>query len=312
MKFRVGQRVRLLTESGEGVITQLLDEKHVEVDLGDDFPLDVHVDDLVEVDSQLSSFYGSEEEEKKKDSLPKKLGQLFELSLAITRKDATTYQCLIINPEPLEILYTCYAKVGGSYRGMAAGQLPSGEVQNLGSLSNDEMLGLKAWYLQSLAFRPGKGHPQAAAITQLDWNKSRLKEAPRYIEALEKEGWIFSLRERPTQLEVDVNQRPPSLKQPDLPPRPQKIIDLHLEALGPMAKLIKGNNVLPFQLKRAEEAFSEALAQNCTSLVLIHGVGEGKLKEAVWKKFEGNPHVKELLPADSAQFGSGATQILFK
>ena len=43
MRYRIGQKVRLLHDSGEGVIISLIDKYHVEVDLGDDFPIDVHI-----------------------------------------------------------------------------------------------------------------------------------------------------------------------------------------------------------------------------------------------------------------------------
>ena len=312
MKFRVGQRVRLLTDTGEGIITQLLDQNHVEVDLGDDFPLDVHVDELVPVDNQLSSFYSSESKEKQQDSLPKKMGQLFELSLAVVEGEAGAYNWYIINPEPIEILYVSYLKLKGKYRGVSRGQLPSGQVQLMGSIRPEDMHQLKGWYVQSLAFRAGKGHPQAAAVTQLDWNRSRLGEPSRYIEVLNEKGWIYSLRMEPTQLERNVAVSPPNVKATDQSPRPQKIVDLHLEALGPLARHLKSGDILPLQLKRAEDAFSNALHENCSSLILIHGVGEGKLKQAVKQLFEGNEHVRQIVPGDRSKFGSGATQIDFK
>ena len=63
MKFRVGQRVRMLHESGEGVVTKLIDKKHVEVDLGDDFPIDMHVDELIPIDRSEQTYLTPEEEE---------------------------------------------------------------------------------------------------------------------------------------------------------------------------------------------------------------------------------------------------------
>ena len=46
---RVGQRVRFLHDSGEGVISGLVDKQHVEVDMGDDFPMEVHISEVIPV-----------------------------------------------------------------------------------------------------------------------------------------------------------------------------------------------------------------------------------------------------------------------
>ena len=63
MKYHIGQKVSLLHESGEGKITAILDKNHVEVDLGDDFPIDVHISEIIPIDPEEDKFFKKEERE---------------------------------------------------------------------------------------------------------------------------------------------------------------------------------------------------------------------------------------------------------
>ena len=72
MDFRVGQRVRLLHESGEGVIVRLIDKKTVEVDMGDDFPIDVAVDELILIDQAERRYMGGKADEDEKQDAEKR------------------------------------------------------------------------------------------------------------------------------------------------------------------------------------------------------------------------------------------------
>ena len=94
MNYRIGQRVRLLHASGEGVIVALIDKKTVEVDMGDDFPVDVNVDEIIPIDRAEAFYLGDEEttpEPEKKTNSLKTTGtlgiSLIELSLVVYKHE---------------------------------------------------------------------------------------------------------------------------------------------------------------------------------------------------------------------------------
>ena len=71
-------------------------------------------------------------------------------------------------------------------------------------------------------------------------------------------------------------------------------------------------DMLFLQITACEKAISDALINNHTSLVLIHGVGEGRLKAKIHEKLHAHPKVKEYRPADMMKYGGGATEVFFK
>lgn len=320
MQYRVGQRVRLLHESGEGVIIRLIDKKHVEVDTGDDFSIDVHIDELVPVDGAEFNYLGGREDkqqlEEKHSKTIRQLGvALLDLSLVVSRRGEEHYDLHIFNPEPAAILFTCYIKARGKYTGMASGQIDSGEGRVLFSLPKSELHQVKSFYFQALSFVPGKGHPHAALSKELSWSKNHLMSAPRFLPTLEGEGWVFSLREDKQRVEVaDIPEKKlTDLIEEDAPtPRLEPEIDLHIETLVKRPYELAPSEMLRAQLKRLDEVLSDSIVHNYAGMVLIHGVGIGKLKSEVHKRLKAATHVSSFFQADPKKYGNGATKVIFK
>lgn len=320
MRFRIGQRVRMLHDSGQGVITALIDNNNVEVDLGDDFPVEVHISEIVAIDRAEGMLKPVEDviEEDKPDtrsSTPNTLGiSIFELSMALVLEDdADKYSLYLINPEPVDILYTSYTRQKQRYVAMDAGKVSSGDLRLLFSVSADQLAQVKGFYFQILSFRLGKGHPHQPAIKELKWNKGQLLEKPRQVEALHKKGWIYSLRiEEESTIEKLLEKEGVTVKITDKSPRAHKLVDLHIEELVPNPHQLSPSEMLQIQVQRTMLAVSQALAENYASLVLIHGVGEGTLRKEVLKILEHTPHVKKFEAADPTKFGNGATIAYFK
>jgi hypothetical protein len=318
MKYRVGQRVRMLHDSGEGVITQLLDRYHVEVDLGDDFPIEAHIDELIAIDRAETNYLGEgtvAQEEKKGTQNPTVLGSnMIELSLVVIPKDEDHYELFLINPEPVEMVYTCFSVSKNSYQGLRIGQLDSGEYQSLATYTRKELDGLKGFYFQVLSFRPGKGHPHAPFIRDLKWTRAHLQQPSQSVPALGTSGWVFNLREDPLAKEVAKIHESEFIRvrQVDVPVhRPEPEIDLHIEALVPKAYQLGPSEIVKIQQKRIDEALNDSLLNHYASMVLIHGVGEGKLRQMVQESLKKAKHVKSYGPADPKKYGNGATKVIF-
>src|SRR5690606_5222084 len=60
-----------------------------------------------------------------------------------------------------------------------------------------------------------------------------------------------------------------------------EVLDLHLESLAPHAKNWSNFEILTLQLNALENALATAIALRQDSMIVIHGVGKGKLKEEV-------------------------------
>ncbi|MEO0895543.1 MAG: Smr/MutS family protein [Bacteroidota bacterium] len=320
MRYRVGQKVRLLHESGTGVITNLIDRHHVEVDMGDDFPIDVHIDEIIPVDSGENTFLGASEEIEERISerlgtTIKQLGtSILDLSLVVLPKGDRTYTLHLANPEPVELLFTCFIKKGKKYEGIASGVLNSGEHFKLMQLDIDELNKLKSFYVQVLQFLPGAGFPHTPLQRELDWNKGRIQSPPKFLKLFNAEGWPFSLREDKQSTDIQSIKESEFVrikKVEEAKPREEGEVDLHIEELVKKPHLMKASEMLKVQLEHFRKMLDKAIMDNYASLVVIHGVGEGTLRKEVHKVLKTIKQVKSVEKGDLNKYGNGATKIIF-
>ena len=319
MEYRIGQRVRLLHDKGEGVVTGLIDKHHVEVDFGDDFPMDMHVSEIIAIDSTETRYLGPSEKEKAVKEAEKpvqKMGAtLFDLSLAVAPSGDDRYELVLINPEPADVLFTCYMKQRNKYTGIAHGQVSSGTIFSMMEISEVELLQVKSFYFQIQAFVSGKGHPHAPWSRDLPWSREVMVQKAKDILALDRRGWVISLREDPQVKDVQAigDTEFVRIRKEDTPAKiVEPVIDLHIEKLTPRPWEILPSEILKVQMKYLEKALSDALLEHCSSMIVIHGIGEGVLRNAVRDALRKHPQVKSFEGADPAQFGNGATKVIFK
>ncbi|MDO5509116.1 MAG: hypothetical protein Q4F57_00330 [Weeksellaceae bacterium] len=85
------------------------------------------------------------------------------------------------------------------------------------------------------------------------------------------------------------------------------VVDLHYGHLDAYDKNMPKNRILPMQLRVAERACEEALAEGHDKIILIHGKGTGKLEAALkaWLDERGWKHYD----ADFAKYKLGATEV---
>ena len=311
MIYRIGQRVRLLHQHGEGVITDLLDKKYVEVDIGDDFPVEVHIDDLVAVEAADARFWGNEKEAQQEHA-PKVMGnQLFEISLLFAAEEEVV-KVWLVNPEPITILYTIYVKVKGKYSGYAAGKIDSGSLIELSAFSRAEFDSIRELYTQTLGFKAGKGHPHGLEHSQHPL-KNLSSTPSRRVEVIRRNAWAISLRKVVDIVADRVNNQSVNTEK-DLPVSRSgfRLVDIHIEELHEKPHTLASSEIMEIQLKATEEALSKAIAEGSEYLIIIHGVGTGILKKAVRDLLKNFSAVDSVEAGDPNLYGNGATKVWIK
>ncbi len=88
----------------------------------------------------------------------------------------------------------------------------------------------------------------------------------------------------------------------------RRIIDLHIEELVDDHSTWSNDQILNYQLKALRNFFNKAKNERIRKLIVIHGVGEGVLKEEVLAYFTKIDGVL-IQEADFREFGKGATEI---
>lgn len=95
-----------------------------------------------------------------------------------------------------------------------------------------------------------------------------------------------------------------------LPP-PRTVVDLHIEKISDNWKHLSNFEILNLQLKEFEKFYDLAVSHYQPSLTIIHGVGEGKLKDEIHFILRTKREVKSFVNQYTAAYGYGATEIYF-
>jgi len=92
----------------------------------------------------------------------------------------------------------------------------------------------------------------------------------------------------------------------------RSVIDLHMEKLSDNWKHMSNFEILNMQLKEFEKWYELALAHHQASLVVIHGVGSGKLRDEIHDILKQKKEVRYFINQYDPRFGYGATEIFFQ
>lgn len=91
----------------------------------------------------------------------------------------------------------------------------------------------------------------------------------------------------------------------------RSVIDLHIEKITDNWKHMTNFEIITLQLKEFEKWYDLAVANRQQNLIVIHGVGKGRLKEEIHDILKIKKEVKSFINQYDARFGYGATEILF-
>ena len=94
--------------------------------------------------------------------------------------------------------------------------------------------------------------------------------------------------------------------------QPRSVIDLHIEKLTDDWKHLSNYEIVSLQLKTFEKYYELALAHIQPSLIVIHGIGEGKLRDEIHERLRLKKEVKSFVNQYHSLYGYGATEIFFQ
>lgn len=90
------------------------------------------------------------------------------------------------------------------------------------------------------------------------------------------------------------------------------VVDLHIEKLTDNWKRMSNYEILSLQLRTFEKYYDLAVAHHQPTLIVIHGVGEGVLRNEVHDILRLKKEVKSFVNQYHPAFGYGATEIYFQ
>jgi hypothetical protein len=96
-----------------------------------------------------------------------------------------------------------------------------------------------------------------------------------------------------------------------LPPA-RSVVDLHIEKISNSWQQLSNYEIMNLQLSEFEKYYELSIAHRQASLIVIHGVGEGKLRDEIHEILKHKKEVKSFINQFHPLYGFGATEIYFK
>ena len=93
---------------------------------------------------------------------------------------------------------------------------------------------------------------------------------------------------------------------------PRSVVDLHIEKLSDSWNQLSNYEILQQQLQAFEKYYDLAVSHYQSNLTVIHGIGEGKLRDEIHQLLKTKKEVRSFVNQYSHLYGYGATEIYFE
>ncbi|MCU0449219.1 MAG: DUF2027 domain-containing protein [Bernardetiaceae bacterium] len=319
--MNIGDRVRLVHHTQEGIVTAFLPNQVVEVEIEDGFKIPVLKNELVTIAKDEKVVFNEKKSTEKLQDLASKIvaeSGFFLAFLPINDQLLSTY---LVNNTDIDILFTLGETKDGNYAGLAAGHLTPRTWQKVGEANLGRFDKWSPLLVQALFFKAGFGTPKEPLLRKFTFVANTFFKSKRLAPGLGKEAFTFQVDQKVEAVNLtrlDADKLRESMTEPNPTAElPKKIalpvqrknleVDLHIEQLTPQAAKMNAGQMLELQLDVFEKQLDQAILQNANEITFIHGVGNGTLRTEIQKRLGRHPHVQFFQDARKERFGYGAT-----
>lgn len=312
--MQIGDKVRMLRGKEEGIVTKIINEKLVEVEIEDGFRIPTLRSDLVVVAAEESNYFEREEQvAATPERSPKGKAVNAGFCLAFHAINDRILSVFIINNTKNIIPFSIFYQDKAGLSAKTAGHLnPFSHIK----LDEFDRINFDLWpdiIIQALLFEPKGKQLLSPLEKKLKFKASSFFKNEKLAPIILKQAYIFEINTPITISEVEkLSERllggaPQDPVQKGTYVQPNAIIDLHIEKLVGNASSLPTSQILTLQLEAFEKALDSAIAAGLQEITFIHGVGSGVLRDAIHKKLSKHEQVEYYKDAMKEKFGYGAT-----
>lgn len=344
MKFQVGDEVVVLLSNEEGVVREIINDKMVLVEVrGVKFPAYTDQLDfpyfkrftakkLVHDKPLPKTFIDNVPKEKKKPVEKKQEGFMISFIPVFYNDEfgdeiVNLFKIHLINRTDKDYSFTYTLNFQGNPDFQLKNTIRAFEDFYIHDLDFEKMNDSPAFNIEFNALKPDK-----AKVDFFETNlKLKAKQVFNRIEELKEKGEaMFSYKlfdEFPDKPEESADESDAGLNLAKLRQKGYKIypaakakehiglpkyeIDLHIEKLTSSYKNMSNLEMLTLQLQTLEKQLDINIAHRLPSMVVIHGVGKGKLRDEIHDYLKTRHEVKTFINRYHPAYGYGATEIVF-
>lgn len=313
--MRIGDRVRLLRETGEGIIVNIKGDKFVEIEIEDGFIIPALKNEVVIIDKNEAEQFPTEGKELEPIQ-HKRLNEHIShgLYIGLAQKRENQYQAYFINQLSDIVLFSISQNDKKAVSGKTYGICKEYESVEIGELTSSIFNSNKKLNIQVIVYENQTRIKKSPLNIDLNLEKGNLTETV-LVESIDKEVFLIRIEEKnieidPEKLKEKLFERndPSYFNKEKITYRKEQTIDLHIDEISCN---LKNNEILEYQLNEFEKAYDEALILNLEKLKIIHGIGSGILRGEIHKRLGAKKEVKFFEDSDKERFGFGSTIIYF-
>lgn len=328
MKLRIGDKVRFLNETGEGVITRFKSKDMVFVEMHDGFEIPYLIKFLVPVHTELIL----NPEVENMDVIAESI--LSDCVYFIIEPDhelpllVSDYKCYLFNSSSYNMSFTYSVKDDRYYQTLKHGELGAYQKVLLKQFKKDFLQEYQFHKIECLFFKNTHyknqfpiaeilsindrslkenvlakhnefKHPVFAFVLKDDFTNAEIIEQQLNSEDITRLKAIKEFKQV-RKLSASARQKLKSL---------EKEVDLHIEELIDSHSGLTNAQILNIQVEHFEQELDTAMAGGLKKVVFIHGVGNGRLKQeliSILKTLDGISYHD----ASYKKYGFGATEVV--
>ena len=326
MKLRIGDKVRFLNEVGEGVITRFKDKETVFVEMADGFEIPYLCKHLVPVHTELILNPEVENIEMELETI------LSDSIYFIIEPDhempglVTDYKFYLFNSSSYNVVFSYSVKDDEYFQTLKHGELGAYQKVFLKQVKKN-FFKEYAYHKIECVFYKNMHYKSQIPLAEILYINDKIMSQSTLIQHNEFKFPVYAYILKDNFLDKEVIEktltmedmtRLKSIKEFKQPQKTSvakqrikdltKEIDLHIEELIDSHKNLTNYEILSIQLERFEKELQYALSNGIKKLIVIHGVGNGKLKQeilAILKTVDG----VEYFDASYKDYGYGATEV---
>jgi len=327
MKLRIGDKVRFLNETGDGIVSRIKDKQTVFVEMQDGFEIPYLVNQLVPIHTELIIDKNADNIELNPDD------QTNDAIYLIIEPDhellslVNDYKIYLFNSSSYNILFSYSIKDENYFQTLKHGEL--GAFQKI-ILKQVKMPFFKEYsyhkieclFYKNTHFKTQLPLAEIVNVSPKSLAESKLlkhdefkfpvyafllKEEFLVQENIDQELSLIDIAKLKSVKEFNSRVRI-SKSNKDYLKLLEKEVDLHITELIENPEGLSNFEMLNIQLEKFENELDDAIYKNKKKIIFIHGVGNGRLKQEIVSRLNKTKGVT-FQDASYKDYGFGATQV---
>ncbi len=323
--MNIGDRVRMIRDKQEGVVTKIIDDKLVEIRIDEGFTYPVLRQELAIVNREEEVYFETDRKYEGPTSKNKELEKSEAkvvadkgLFLAFERIDENELKLYLINNTDFNCPFSVSENLEHKRRGIESGHLYSKSYAEIQALQLDEIENWPEFEFAILFGRKGEHNIIPPFLKTYKFRSKRFFRELMEIPLLKTKGYFFQIDQENSDIDAGMlkehlseNITKTDLSGEDIQ-KPDAEIDLHFEFLWPNAPSMENSEILKYQLDHFEKMLDNAIYSGMNEITFIHGVGNGKLRMEMHRILSQHKNIKSFKDAHKEKFGYGATSVRIK